>query len=149
MCLSHMNDRIYRRRIPHQDEDHSGVVLIRSLAFHVCVLECSRNGSGMRPYLWAKKKLVWFRQSTHKAGLFPAELLGLFYSDSAFYLLKNLCDIILVNSMNGRVSRLAVPRVSLLCFSCNDCQLSFVSQRCHLLTMKCYAVMNTELVFIR
>ena len=27
---------------------------------------------------------------------------------------------------------LAVPRVFLLCFSCNGCQLSFVSQCCHL-----------------
>ena len=54
-----------------------------------------------------------------------------FFTDSAFYLLKKLCDILLVNSRNGRVSWLAVPRMFLLCISCNGCQLSFVSQRCH------------------
>ena len=35
-----------------------GVVLIRSLVFHICVSECSRNGSGVRPYLWVQEKLV-------------------------------------------------------------------------------------------
>ena len=35
-----------------------GVVLIRSLVFHVCFPECSRNGSGMRPYLWVQEKFV-------------------------------------------------------------------------------------------
>ena len=57
---------------------------------------------------------------------------GRVFSDSAFNLLRNLCDIFLVNSRNGRVSWLAVPRIFLLCFVCNGCQLSFVSQRCHL-----------------
>ena len=42
------------------------------------------------------------------------------------------CDIFLVNSRNRRVSWLAVPRMFLLCLSCNSCQLSFVSQCCHL-----------------
>ena len=56
-----------------------------------------------------------------------------FFTDSAFYLLRKLCDIFLVNSRNGRVSWLAVPRIFLLYFSCNVCQLSFVSQCCHLL----------------
>ena len=59
-----------------------------------------------------------------------------FFSDSAFNLLRNLCDIFLVNSKNGRVSWLAVPRMFLLCFSCNGCQLSFVSQCCHLFEAK-------------
>ena len=59
-----------------------------------------------------------------------------FFSDSAFNLLRNLCDIFPVNSGNGRVSWLAVPRIFFLCFSCNGCQLSFVSQRCHLLEGK-------------
>ena len=71
-------------------------------------------------------------QSTQNAGLCPAELLGLFFSNSAFNLLRNLCDIFLVNSRNGRVSWLAVPRMFILCFSYNGCQLSFVSQCCHL-----------------
>ena len=35
-----------------------GFVLIRSLVFHVCVPECSRNGSGMRPYLLVQEKFV-------------------------------------------------------------------------------------------
>ena len=34
------------------------VVLIRSLVFHVYVPECSRNGSGMRCYLWVQEKFV-------------------------------------------------------------------------------------------
>ena len=38
------------------------------------------------------------------------------------------------------------------CSSCvslvKGCQLSFVSQRCHFLKGKCYAVMKTDLVFI-
>ena len=109
-----------------------GVVLIRSLVFHVCVSPYSRNGSGVRPYLWVQEKFVWFRQSTQNARLCPAELLGQFFSDSAFNLLRNLCDTFLVNSRNRRVSWLAVPRIFLLHFSCNGCQLSFVSQCCHL-----------------
>ena len=71
-----------------------------------------------------------------------------FFVDSACYLLRKLSDIFLVNSRNGRVSWLAVPRMFLLCFSCNGCQLSFVCQRCHLLEGKCYAVMKTELGLI-
>ena len=35
-----------------------GVVLIRSLVFHVCVPECSRNGSGMRRFLLVQEKFV-------------------------------------------------------------------------------------------
>ena len=35
-----------------------GVVLIRSLFFHVCVPECSRKGSGVRSYLWVQEKFV-------------------------------------------------------------------------------------------
>ena len=108
-----------------------GTILTWFLVFNVCVPGCSRNGSGVRPYLWVEKKLVLFRQSTQNAGLSPAELLGQFFSDSAFNFLKNLCDIFLVNSRNGSFSWLAVPRRFLLCFSCNGCQLSFVFQRCH------------------
>ena len=109
-----------------------GVVLIRSLVFHVCVSECSRNGSGVRPYLWVQEKIVHFRQSTQNAGLCPAELLGQFFSDSAFNLLRNLRDIFLVNSRNGRIAWLAVPGIFILYFSCKGCQLSFASQCCHL-----------------
>ena len=125
-----------------------GAVLIRSLVFHVCVPKCCGNGSGMRPYLWVQEKNVWFRQSTQISGLCPVEVLGQFFTDSASYLLRELCDLFLVSFRNGRVSWMAIPRMFLLCFSCNVCQLSFVSQRCHLLMGKCYAVMKTELFFI-
>ena len=128
-----------------------GTILIWFLVFHVCLPECSRNDSGVRPYLWVQKKLVKFRQSTQNAGVCPAELLGQFLGDSAFNGLRNLCDmcdLFLADSMNGRVSWLAVPRMFLVCFSCNGCQFSFVSQHCHLSKGKCYAVMKTELVFI-
>ena len=98
---------------------------------HVCVPECSRNGSGVRPYLWVQKKLDQFRQSTQNAGLCPAVLLGEFFSDSAFKFLRNLCDIFIVNFRNERVSCLAVPRMFLLCFLRKRCQLSFFSESCH------------------
>ena len=126
LCSLAAEDACFRMRMT------LGVVLIRSLVFHDCVPECSRNGFGVRPYLWVQEKFVWFSQSAQNAGLCPAELLGQFFRDSAFNLLRNLCDIFLVNFRNRRVSWLAVPRMFLLCFSCNGCQLSFVSQCCHL-----------------
>ena len=130
LCNLAAEDACFRMRIT------LGVVLIRSLVYYVCVPEFSGNGSGMSPYLLVQEKFVLFRQSTQNAGLCPAELLGQFFSDSAFNLLGKLCDIFFVNSRNGRVSWLAVPRMFLLRFSCNGCQLSFVSQRCHLLKGK-------------
>ena len=140
LCSLAAEEACFRKRVTH------GVVLVRSLVIHVCVSECFWNGSGVHPYLLVQKKL--FRQSTQNAGLCPAVLQGQFFSDSAFYLLRKLCDIFLVNSRNGRVSWLAVPRIFLLCFSCNGCQRSFVSQGCHFLKGKCYAVMKTELFSI-
>ena len=98
------------------------------LVFHVCVPECSRNGLGECSYLWVQKNFVYIRQSVQNARLFPAEILGQFFKDSAFNLFRNFCDISLVNSRNGRVSWLAVPGLFLLCFSCNSCQLLYVSQ---------------------
>ena len=130
LCSLAAEDACFRMRIT------LGVVLIRSLVFHVCVPECSRNGFGMRLYLLVREKFIYFRQSIRNAGLYPVELLGQFFSDSAFNLLRNLCDIFLVTSRNGRVSWLAVPKIFLFSFSCNGCQLSFVSQRCHLLEGK-------------
>ena len=109
-----------------------GTSLIWFLVFLVCVPECSRNGSGKRPYLWVQEKIASFRQSTQDAGLYPDELLRQFFNDFAFNLFRKLCDMFLVNSRNGCVSWLAVPRMLLLCFSWNGCQLSFVSQCCHL-----------------
>ena len=109
-----------------------GMTLIWFLVFYVCVLECSWIGSGVRPYLWVEEKFVYFRQSTQNARFCPAELLGQFFSYSAFNFFRNLCDILLVNSRNGRVSWPAVPRMFLLCFCCNGCQLPSVSQCCHL-----------------
>ena len=35
-----------------------GTILIWFVEFHVCVPECSRNGSGVRPYLWLQEKFV-------------------------------------------------------------------------------------------
>ena len=32
-----------------------GMILIWFLVFHACVPDCSRNGSGVRPYLWVQK----------------------------------------------------------------------------------------------
>ena len=130
LCNLAAEDACFRMRIT------LGIVLIRSLVFYACVPECSRNGSGVRPYLWVQEKFVYFRQSTQNAGLCPAELLRQLFSDSAFNLLRNLCDIFLVKSRNGRVLWLAVPRMFFLCFSCNGCQLSFLSQCCHLFERK-------------
>ena len=52
LCSLTAEDACFRMRIT------LGVVLIRSLVFHVCVPECSRNGSGMRRYLWVQEKFV-------------------------------------------------------------------------------------------
>ena len=68
-----------------------------------------------------------------KCGTLPAEFVEQFFSYPVLNLIGNLE---LVDSRNGRVSWLLVPRMFLLCFSCNGCQLSFVSQCCHLLEGK-------------
>ena len=60
------------------------------------------------------------------------EFPGQFYKDSAFNLLRNLCHMNHVNSRNGRVPWLPVPRTFLLYFWRNGCQLSLFSQPCHL-----------------
>ena len=52
LCRLAAEDACFRMRIT------LGVVLIRSLVFHFCVSECSRNGSGVRPYLWVQEKFV-------------------------------------------------------------------------------------------
>ena len=52
LCSLAAQDACFRIRIT------LGVVLIRSLVFHVCVPECSRNGFGMRPYLLVQEKFV-------------------------------------------------------------------------------------------
>ena len=52
LCNLAAEDACFRMRIT------LGVVLIRSLVFRVCVPECSRNGSGVRPYLWVQEKFV-------------------------------------------------------------------------------------------
>ena len=93
---------------------------------------CSRNVSGVCPYLWVQEKIMKYRQSAKKAWLCPAEFLGEPFGDSAFDLLRNLCDLFLVNSRNGCVPWLTVPRMSLLCLSSNSCQLLFVPQCCQL-----------------
>ena len=72
LCSLAAEDACFKMRIT------LGVVFIRSLVFHVCVPECSRNGSGMRPYLLVQEKFVWFRKSSQNAGLCPAEVLDSF-----------------------------------------------------------------------
>ena len=52
LCSLAVENACFRKRIT------LGVVLIRSLVFHVFVPECSRNGSGVRPYLWVQEKFV-------------------------------------------------------------------------------------------
>ena len=52
LCSLAAEDACFRMRIT------LGVVLIRCIVFHVCVSECSRNGSGVRPYLWVQEKIV-------------------------------------------------------------------------------------------
>ena len=125
-----------------------GTILIWFLVFHLCVPECSRNGSGVRPYMWVQENFVYFRQRTKNVGLCPAELLGQFFGDSAFNLLRNLDDTFLVNSRNGRVSWLAVIRMFFLCFSCNGCQLSIVSQSCHLFEGKMLRSYEDWIIFL-
>ena len=125
-----------------------GTILIWFLVFHLCVPECCRNGSGVRPYMWVQENFVYFRQSTENVGLCPAELLGQFFGDSAFNLLRNLYDTFLVNSRNGRVSWLAVIRMFLLCFSCNGCQILFVSQPCHLFEGKMLSSYEDWIIFL-
>ena len=120
-----------------------GTIPIWFLIFNVCVPGCSRNCSRLCPYLRVQEKFG-FWQSTQNAGLCPAELLGQIFSDPAFTLLRSLSYLFLINSRNIRVSWLAVPRMFLLSFSCNGCQLSLVSQCCHLLKGKNQAVEKTE-----
>ena len=69
LCSLASEDACFRMKIT------LGVVLLQSLVFHVCVLDCSRNGSGKRPYLWVQEKIVYIRQGTQNAGLCPSELL--------------------------------------------------------------------------
>ena len=52
LCSLAAEDACFRMRIT------LGVVLIRSLVFQGCVAECSRNGSGVLPYLWVQEKFV-------------------------------------------------------------------------------------------
>ena len=49
--LNQLNDRADRRRVPLYDDDHPGNDAHWFQVFHICVSECSRNGSGVRPYL--------------------------------------------------------------------------------------------------
>ena len=52
LCSLAAEEASFRMRIT------PGVVLIRSLVFHVCVPECFWNGSGMRRYLLVQEKFV-------------------------------------------------------------------------------------------
>ena len=52
LCSLAAEDACFRMRITLR------VVLVRSLVFNVCVSECSRNGYGVRPYLWVQEEFV-------------------------------------------------------------------------------------------
>ena len=77
-----------------------------------------------------------FNLERPKCGTMSCWIPGQFFSDSVLTLLRSLCDIFLVNSGNGRVPWLAVPRMLLLPFSWNGCQFSLVSQYCHFFERK-------------
>ena len=116
--------------------------------FQVCVSECSRNGSGVRPYLWVQEEFVYFRQSTI------------------------MRDSVLLNSWNSFL--LTLPSIywetCVICSSlilgtdvirdwpfpgCSSCVSRVTAANFRLflnvaifLKGKCYANMKTELVFI-
>ena len=98
--------------------------------------------------------ICWFRRNSSNLNRAPkvrdSVLLYSWdiFSDSAFNLLRNLCDIFLAESRSVRVSWQAVPRMFLLCFSCNGCQLSLFLNVALFERKKCYAVMKTDLVYI-
>ena len=131
---SHIRMQIIVRTIP-----------IWFLAFHVCSPERSQNGSEC-------VRICEFKRNSSNSYRPPkmrdSVLLNSWYSFSVTLpsiSSENLCDIFL-NSRNGRVSWLAVPRMFLLCFSCNVRQLSSLSQCCHLFQgKKCSIVLKTEL----
>ena len=102
------------------------------LVLHIRIPGCSRNGSRVLWSLWVQEQFVRLKQSTQNMGLCLAEILGQFFDDSAYHLIGNLWDKVLINSRNGRVPRQAVPRKFLLCFSWNGCQHLVVCQCLHL-----------------
>ena len=102
--LNQINDATDRRRVPLQDEDHLENDPHLVPGFPRLCSGMIAERFRVRPYLRVQEKFVKFRQSAQNAGLCPAELLDQFFSDSAFNLLRNLCDIFLINSRNGRVS---------------------------------------------
>ena len=71
--------------------------------FHAIVQGCSRNSSGECPYLGVQEKFVHIGHSIQNAGISPAQFLGLFSSDFASNLLKNILDAVTNNSRNRRV----------------------------------------------
>ena len=103
------------------------------LVLHVCVPECSPNGSRMHHYLWVEEVVVPFRQSITITR--DSVLLNSWYnfSDSAFNILENSCDMFLFNSRRLRVPKLAIPKKFVLSFPRNGCQLSLDCHCCHLL----------------
>ena len=125
--LSQLNDGIDRRRVPLQDEDHLGNDPHSVPGFpRLC------SGMFRSALVSVGSREIRLIYTDHpKCGTLSRWTPGTVFCDSAFNLLRNLCDIFLVNTRNGRVLWLAVPWMILLCFSCNGCQLSFVSQRCH------------------
>ena len=132
LYLKQLNDVTDRKRVPFQDEDHPGNDPHLVLGFpRLCSGTFAERSRSLSVHVGGKK-IVYLKQSAQNAGLCPADFMGQFFNDSSFNFFRNLCDMIFVNSRNGRVSWQAVPRTSFLCLSGNGCQLSFVSQCCHL-----------------
>ena len=130
--LNQLNVGTDRRRVQLQDEDRSGNDSHLVPAF-------PRLCSGMFPERFrsvsvsvGSREIRLIRQSTQNAGLCPAELLEQFFRDSASNLLRNLYDIFLVNSRNGRETSFVASRSY-------DFPLVFLLYR--LLTFVCFSML--------
>ena len=129
-----------------------GTILIWFLVFHVCVPECSRNGSGVCPYLWVQEKFAWFRQSIQNAGLCTQN--GLLNSWDNF--LENLPSI---SSETCVICSSEIPATDVYCdwpfLGCSCCVSLATAANFRLFLNvaifwreKCYSVLKTESVFI-
>ena len=141
--LNQLNDGTDRRRIPLQDENHSGNEPHLVPGFpSLC--------SGMFPQRFrivsvlVGSKEIHLVQTEHpKCGTLSCRIPGTIFCDPALNMHGNLRDVILIASRDGRVSWLAVLRMFHMGLSCNGRQLSLVSQCCHLLKVKFQTVVKT------
>ena len=108
-----------------------GFVLIRSLVFHVCVPGCS----GTVPEC---VRICWFKRNSSNLDRVPKMRDSVLLNSWDSFLLtlpsisSESCVIYSSLILGTDVFRdWPVPKIFLLYFSGNGCQLSFVSQRCH------------------